>query len=74
MLNELPDEDNRIGSFVEALSRMPDRRDNRGKKRTFPGNYNRRFYFGDVSGAFNPFSDSEVHKKSYQIAAGNHRI
>ena len=35
MLNELPDEDNRIESFVEALSHMPDHRDNRGKKKNF---------------------------------------
>ena len=36
MLNELPDEADRIESFAEALSRMPDHRDNRGKKDLFP--------------------------------------
>lgn len=36
MLNELLNESDRIESFVEALSRMPDHRDNRGKKRSFP--------------------------------------
>jgi hypothetical protein len=36
MLNEFPDEADHIESFVEALSRMPDYRDNRGKKRSFP--------------------------------------
>ena len=35
MLKELPDEADRIESFVEALSRMPDHRDNRGKKKNF---------------------------------------
>jgi hypothetical protein len=35
MLNELPDEADQIESFVDALSRMPDHRDNRGKKKIF---------------------------------------
>ena len=35
MLNELSDEADRIESFVDALSRMPDHRDNRGKKKIF---------------------------------------
>jgi hypothetical protein len=35
MIDELSCEDNRVGSFVDALSRMPDQRDNRGKKKNF---------------------------------------
>ncbi|MCI5165582.1 MAG: hypothetical protein D3903_05680 [Candidatus Electrothrix sp. GM3_4] len=33
VFNELPYEKIRVGSFVEALTKMPDYRDNRGEKK-----------------------------------------
>ncbi len=36
MSDELPYEDNRVANFVEAVSMMPDHRDNRGKKNLIP--------------------------------------
>jgi hypothetical protein len=35
MIDELSLEDNRFGNFVDALSCIPDNRDNRGKKKIF---------------------------------------